>query len=215
MRHQRRNGFGGSGVHQSSQLDCEVQNRKGTESGPVLTRLLTPGWSDWLKWFDTEAGVSDWKYIKRIMMRCELKWGTRIVIVSHNTSGWSDRLKWFHTEPGWSFCVPTPVDRPTQLICISDTYLYLFVFLCKQTNTKDIAGQSATPTQKFLNEVQENRMILDNDKVWNQMRNFGAQTRIVRRANDDLCINILISKMVIFSPRYLVGGLLGSLSSPR
>ena len=47
------------------------------------------------------------------------------------------------------------------------------------------------------------------------MRNFGAQTRIVRRANDDLCINILISKMVIFSPRYLVGGLLGSLSSPR
>ena len=142
------------------------------------------------------------------MIRCELKWGTRIVIVSHNTSGWSDWLKWFHTEPGWSFCVPTPVDRPTQLICISDTYLYLFVFLCKQTNTKDIAGQSATPTQKFLNEVQENRMILDNDKVWNQMRNFGAQTRIVRRANDDLCINILISKMVIFSPRYLAGGLL-------
>ena len=30
------------------------------------------------------------------------------------------------------------VDRPTQLICISDIYL-----LCQQTNTKDIAGQSA------------------------------------------------------------------------
>ena len=29
------------------------------------------------------------------------------------------------------------VDRPTQLICISD------IFLCQQTNTKDIAGQSA------------------------------------------------------------------------
>ena len=29
------------------------------------------------------------------------------------------------------------VDRPTQLICISDIYL------CQQTNTKDIAGQSA------------------------------------------------------------------------
>ena len=30
------------------------------------------------------------------------------------------------------------VDRPTQLICISDLYL------CQQTNTKDIAGQSAS-----------------------------------------------------------------------
>ena len=28
------------------------------------------------------------------------------------------------------------VDRPTQLICISDIF-------CRQTNTKDIAGQSA------------------------------------------------------------------------
>ena len=33
------------------------------------------------------------------------------------------------------------VDRPTQLICISD--LYLLIFVCQQTNTKDIAGQSA------------------------------------------------------------------------
>ena len=32
------------------------------------------------------------------------------------------------------------VDRPTQLICISDIYL----FICRQTNTKDIAGQSAS-----------------------------------------------------------------------
>ena len=29
------------------------------------------------------------------------------------------------------------VDRPTQLICISDIYLW---YLCQQTNTKDIAG---------------------------------------------------------------------------
>ena len=32
------------------------------------------------------------------------------------------------------------VDRPTQLICISDIYL----LICQQTNTKDIAGQSAS-----------------------------------------------------------------------
>ena len=31
------------------------------------------------------------------------------------------------------------VDRPTQLICISD-----ICQICQQTNTKDIAGQSAT-----------------------------------------------------------------------
>ena len=35
------------------------------------------------------------------------------------------------------------VDRPTQLICISDIYL-LYLFICQQTNTKDIAGQSAS-----------------------------------------------------------------------
>ena len=39
------------------------------------------------------------------------------------------------------------VDRPTQLICISNIYLltdkYLSTNICQQTNTKDIAGQSA------------------------------------------------------------------------
>ena len=44
---------------------------------------------------------------------------------------------------------PHLVDRPTQLICISDIYL----FICQQTNTKDIAlllaGQSATPHHGF------------------------------------------------------------------
>ena len=34
------------------------------------------------------------------------------------------------------------VDCPTQLICISD--ISDFFLLCQQTNTKDIAGQSAT-----------------------------------------------------------------------
>ena len=33
----------------------------------------------------------------------------------------------------------TLVDRPTQLICIQ-------IFICQQTNTKDIAGQSANKT---------------------------------------------------------------------
>ena len=33
--------------------------------------------------------------------------------------------------------VPGLVDRPTQLICISD--------ICQHTNTEDIAGQSAMP----------------------------------------------------------------------
>ena len=37
---------------------------------------------------------------------------------------------------------PELVDRPTQLICICIIYLY---YICHQTNTKDIAGQSASP----------------------------------------------------------------------
>ena len=37
------------------------------------------------------------------------------------------------------------VDRPTQLICISD----IIIFICQQTNTKDIAGQSATLRQQW------------------------------------------------------------------
>ena len=45
-----------------------------------------------------------------------------------------------HTEEQRPVKVATTdlVDRLTQLICISDIYL-----LCQQTNTKDIAGQSA------------------------------------------------------------------------
>ena len=35
------------------------------------------------------------------------------------------------------------VDRPTQLICISDIYN------CQQTNTKDITGQSASKKGDF------------------------------------------------------------------
>ena len=46
------------------------------------------------------------------------------------------------------------VDRPTQLICISDisqlicisdiSQLIFLIFICQQRNTKDIAGQSAS-----------------------------------------------------------------------
>ena len=38
------------------------------------------------------------------------------------------------------------VDRSTQLICFSDIYLFV---LCQQTNTKDIAGQSANKMMSF------------------------------------------------------------------
>ena len=47
----------------------------------------------------------------------------------------------------WPSMLQSPVrlvDRPTQLICISDIYL----LICQQTNTKDIAGQSATVRPK-------------------------------------------------------------------
>ena len=39
-------------------------------------------------------------------------------------------------------CVWVVVDHPTQLICI-------WIFICQQTNTKDIAGQSANPILAF------------------------------------------------------------------
>ena len=54
------------------------------------------------------------------------------------------------------------VDRPTQLICISDIYL----LTCQQTNTKDIAGQSATGVPE-LSEVPK----VPGSNLWKEFKN--------------------------------------------
>ena len=50
------------------------------------------------------------------------------------------------------------VDRPTQLICISDIY-------CQQTNTKDIAGQSATTHGRDSSKKYESQSRFFQDKI--------------------------------------------------
>ena len=43
----------------------------------------------------------------------------------------------------------TVVDRPTQLVCISDIHFLISICICQHTNTKDIGRQSPSDTATF------------------------------------------------------------------
>ena len=44
----------------------------------------------------------------------------------------------------------TVVDRPTQLVCMSDIHFLISICICQHTNTKDIGGQSASDTAHWI-----------------------------------------------------------------
>ena len=81
---------------------------------------------------------------------CILRWGTSQLEPTPHPANLSHMvLAFLPLQLSLRYSSPHLVDRPTQLICISDIYL----FICQQTNTKDIAlllaGQSATPHHGF------------------------------------------------------------------